>query len=239
MNKIPLILIPGLLCDHGLWDQQLDALAAVADCLVTEKHMHYETIGQIADAIVAEAPARFALSGLSMGGYIALEIYRKYGDRVVGLALLDTSARPDTQEQKDRRHSMMGLCREQKFNKVLEMLFSVLVHPDRQEDSDLKRRVFDMAARTGPGVFLRQQCAIISRIDQRPNLSKISCPTTIICGQQDRITPLDCANEISGKIVRSNMVSIKECGHLSTMEKPEEVTKILYQWVKQIKILHQ
>lgn len=80
MKKIPLILIPGLLCDQALWELQIDALDAVADCRVTEKHMRYETIGRIADAIVAEAPVQFAVAGLSMGGYIALEICRNYGE---------------------------------------------------------------------------------------------------------------------------------------------------------------
>ena len=235
MKKIPLILIPGLLCDQALWKPQVDALGTVADCLVTEKHMHYETIGQIADAVVAEAPARFALSGLSMGGYIALEICRNYGERVAGLALLDTSARPDTPEQKGRRKNLMALCRQQKFNEVVEMLLSVLIHSDRQQDLDLRRRVIDMAARTGSEIFLRQQCAIMNRIDQRPNLSKITCPTIIICGQQDRITPLDCAEEMAGKIDRSKLVPIKGCGHLSTMEKPDKVVTIMYQWLKHIR----
>ncbi len=232
MDKIPLILIPGLLCDQDLWKSQVDMLGTVADCMVTDKHMHYETIGQIADAIVDEAPIRFALSGLSMGGYIALEICRKYGDRVQGLALLDTSVRPDMPEQKERRRKLMEICLQQKFSKVIELLLSVLIHPNRQIDYRLRCRVSDMAQRIGPEIFLRQQTAIMSRIDQGPNLPQITCPTLVVCGQQDRITPLDCSVEIAEKINSSELISIKNCGHLSTMEKPHVIAKVMHQWLK-------
>ncbi len=234
MGKIPLILIPGLLCDQNLWKYQIDMLGGVADCMVTEKHMHYKTIGQIADAIIAEAPMHFAVSGLSMGGYIALEIFRKYGDRVQGLALLDTSARSDTPEQKERRKKLMDLCRQQKFNQVLELLFLDLVHPNRQKDLELKRRVINMAERMGPEVFLHQQTAIMDRIDQRPNLPRITCPTLIVCGQQDCITPFDCAVELAENINDSELVPIKDCGHLSTMEKPQAIVKSMYHWLNRL-----
>lgn len=232
MGKIPLILIPGLMCDKDLWESQIVTLGAVADCMVTDRHMHYETIGQIADAIIAEAPKRFVVSGLSMGGYIALEICRKYSDRIQGLVVLDTSARPDTVEQKERRMKLMELCRQQKFSQVIELLLSVLLNPNRQQDLVLRRRVIDMAERMGPEIFLRQQSAIMGRIDQRPNLPQISCPTLVVCGQQDRITPFDCSVEIAEKINGSELVPIKDCGHLSTMEKPQAIAKIMYQWLK-------
>lgn len=234
MGKIPLILIPGLMCDQDLWEAQIVLLGAVADCMVTDKHMHYETIGQIADAIVAEAPRRFVLSGLSMGGYIALEICRKYRDRVQGLALLDTSARPDMPEQKERRRKLMALCQQEKFSQVLELLFSVLVHPNRQQDMGLRRRVMNMAEKMGPEIFLRQQTAIMDRVDQRSNLPQITCPTLIVCGQQDRITPFDCAVEIAEKINGSELVPIKDCGHLSAMEKPQAIAKAMYKWLKTV-----
>jgi pimeloyl-ACP methyl ester carboxylesterase len=235
IKKIPLIFIPGLLCDQALWQPQIVALSELVDCRVTDQHMHTDTIGQIADGIVADAPAQFALAGLSMGGYIALEICRKYGERVKGLALLDTSARPDTPEQTNRRKNMMVLCQEQNFNKIIEMLLPVLIHPDRQEDQELKQQIIDMAVKTGSQIFLRQQHAIINRIDQRPSLSKIACPTVVICGQQDCITPLDCALEMSEKIHQSKLETIKDCGHLSTMEKPEQVTKIMTRWLMGLK----
>ena len=231
MRKNPLILVPGLLCDHALWQQQVAALGQISECIVTEKHMQYETIGRIAEAIVADAPDRFALAGLSMGGYIALEICRRHGKRVERLALIDTSARADTADQTERRQKLIGLCRQGKFADVNEMLFSVLVHPDRLTDETLKQQIMDMAHRVGPEVFIRQQHAIMSRPNQMPNLEDIACPTVIVCGEQDQITPLECSEEMAASIQGSQLEVIANCGHMTSMEAPERVSRILFEWL--------
>lgn len=231
MRKIPLLLIPGLLCDHALWQHQVAVLGQISECIVTKKHMQYETIGRIAEAVVADAPDRFALAGLSMGGYIALEICRRYGNRVERLALIDTSARADSAEQIEKRQKLIALCRQGKFTDVNELLFSVLVHPDRVEDGALKRRIVDMANRIGPEVFIRQQQAIMGRSNQVPCLSDISCPTVIVCGEQDRVTPLECSEEMAGLIQDSQLEIITHCGHMTSMEKPERVSAILLEWL--------
>jgi len=231
MRKNLLILIPGLLCDHALWQHQAAALAQISECIVTDKHMHYETIGRIAEAVVADAPDRFALAGLSMGGYIALEICRRYDKRVERLALIDTSARADTADQTEKRHKLIDLCRQGKFEDVNEMLFSVLVHPDRVTDKALKRQIVDMANRIGPEVFIRQQQAIMGRSNQVPCLRDITCPTLIVCGEQDQITPLECSKEMASLIQESQLEVIADCGHMTSMEKPEKVSAILFEWL--------
>lgn len=232
MKKNPLILIPGLLCDDLLWKHQVLALSRIAVCTVTDKHMHHNTIGQIAEAIVSEAPPRFALAGLSMGGYVALEICRKFGERVDRLALIDTSARADTTVQTARRESMIALCQEGKFNEMIETLYPLLVHSDRLADPKLRHQVINMAFGMGLEIFIRQQRAIIGRIDQVPNLSKISCPTVVVCGKQDQITPLECSEEMVANISESELLVINNCGHMSALEKPDKVSKIMYHWLK-------
>jgi len=231
MKKIPLILIPGLLCDHALWEHQAASLARVAECIFTDKHMQFESIEQIANAVVADAPPRFALAGLSMGGYVALEISRKHGERVERLALADTSARADTVEQTERRERLIALCHQGKFADVNELLFSVLVQPGRLNDEELKRRIVDMAERIGPEVFIRQQKAIMGRRDQLPNLADIECPSLVVCGEQDQITPLECSQEMAAKIEKSELAVIADCGHMSTMEQPERTSAILLDWI--------
>ncbi len=231
MKKIPLILIPGLLCDDVLWKDQVAALSPIAACTITDKHLHHDSIGRMAEAIVAEAPSRFALAGLSMGGYIALEICRRFGEQVDRLALIDTSARADTPEQAKRRESLIALCREGKFENVTEALYPFLVHASRLADSMLKREVIDMAGRVGPEMFIRQQRAIIGRIDQVPNLSKIDCPTVVVCGEHDQVTPLECSEEMAANISTAELVTVRHCGHLSTMEKPERVSGIMHHWL--------
>lgn len=231
MKKKPLILIPGLLCDGALWEDQVAALAPVASCTITDKHLQYETIGQIAEAIVSQAPPRFSLAGLSMGGYIALEIGLKFSERVDRLALIDTSARADTTEQTERREHLIALCREGRFADVVDLLSAVLVHPDRLNDMGLKNRITDMAHRVGPEIFVRQQRAIMSRPDQVAGLATIACPTIVVCGEQDRITPLDCAQEMAANIHASELVVIPECGHMSTMEKPSTLSRTMTTWL--------
>ena len=231
MKKTPLLLIPGLLCDHDLWTHQAATLSPFADCIITDAHMHHETIGGIAAAAVADLPPRFAVAGLSMGGYIALEICRRFGERVARLALLDTSARADTAEQMARRGTLIDLCRSGGFGDVIEQLYTVLVHPDRCDDGVLKHRITAMARRMGPEVFIRQQHAIMARPDQVATLGRIACPTVVICGEQDRITPLECAEEMAAGISGARLETIPACGHMSTMEMPETVASILTAWL--------
>ena len=231
MNKTPLILIPGLLCDAALWAYQVDALATVADCTVVDAHMQLDTIETIAEAVIADAPSRFALAGLSMGGYVALEICRKFPERVDRLALIDTSARADTIEQTTRRENLIAMCREGKFPEVMELLSSLLVHPDRQVDTVLNQKIADMARRLGPDVFIRQQHAIMGRLNQVPHLSRISCPTIVVCGEQDQITPPECAEEMASHIQGAELAILANCGHMSTMEKPDEVSGIMRDWL--------
>lgn len=231
MSETPLLFIPGLLCDHDLWTHQVASLSSLADCIVTDAHMHHETIGGMAAAAVADLPHRFAVAGLSMGGYIALEICRRFGERVARLALLDTAAQVDTPAQTERRAALIDRCRSGGFADVIEQLYAVQVHPGRRGDEGLKRRIAAMARRTGPAVFVRQQHAIMARRDQRAHLSRISCPTVVICGEQDRITPPPCSQALADGIVSAQLKTIPACGHMSTMETPDVVSAMLAAWL--------
>ena len=134
-------------------------------------------------------------------------------------------------EQTGRREKLMALCQQGRFADVIELLFSVLVHPGRLNDTVLKRQIADMAHRIGPEVFDRQQRAIINRPDQVVKLTKIACPTLVVCGQQDQITPMACSEEMAANIKTSELVVIPDCGHMSTMEKPAEVSTALHHWL--------
>ncbi|MBN2332557.1 MAG: alpha/beta hydrolase [Deltaproteobacteria bacterium] len=193
--------------------------------------MHYDTIGKIAEAIVSEAPPSFALAGLSMGGYIALEICRKFGEKVDRLALIDTTARADTAVQTARREALIARCQGNRFNEVIETIYPLLIHPARLNDSQLRHQVVSMAYGMGPEVFIRQQRAIISRINQVPHLSKISCPTVVVCGEQDQITPLECSEEMVANMSEAELFTVSNCGHMSTLEKPDKISSIMHKWL--------
>ncbi|MBW8723639.1 MAG: alpha/beta hydrolase [Inquilinus limosus] len=217
---LPVLFLPGLLCDADLWTAQLAAVSAGRPVAVANL-AGADSMAGLAEAALAAAPQRFALAGLSMGGYVALEILRRAPGRVAGLALIDTSARPDTE----------ALARTGEFKGVTPRLLPLLLHPDRLEDAALTGRVMAMAARIGRDAFLRQQTAILGRPDSRPDLPRIGCPTTVICGQQDALTPLAVSEEMAALIPGAELVVVEDSGHLSTMEQPEAVNAALSAWL--------
>lgn len=225
----PVVFIPGLLCTEILYAPQIVAFADRP--LMVADHRQHETIAEIAASILEKAPERFAVAGLSMGGYIAMEIMREAPERVTRLALLDTNARPDTPEQTERRKFLIELTKKKGFKKVPHLLYPGFVHADRENDEELKATVVEMAMDTGPDAFIRQTTAIMQRIDSRPRLGEITCPTLVIVGDGDTLTPPDLAREIQAQIPQSQLAVIEGSGHLSTLEKPEAVTAALMQWL--------
>lgn len=226
-----LVLIPGLLCDSRLWRHQAEHLADVADPIQVPEVRGQDTVQGMAREVLEAAPERFALAGLSMGGYVALEVVRQAPDRVEALALLDTSARPDTPEQTKTRLALIELVREGRFDEVWRTLLPRIIHPDRVEDPDLISVVEGMATSVGPEEFERQERAIIGRPDSRADLPGITCPTLVLCGRDDALTPPALHEELAGGIPGAGLRMIDRCGHLSTLERPEETTQAMREWL--------
>jgi pimeloyl-ACP methyl ester carboxylesterase len=229
-DRIQLLLLPGLLCDERLWGPQKEALRDVADVEVADLTAQ-SSIAAMAASALAAAPSRFALAGLSMGGYVAQEIMRQAPDRVDRLALLDTSARADTPEQTERRKGLVALARQGKFKGVTPRLLPLLLHPDRLQDRPLVETVIAMAESVGQTAFFRQQEAIMGRPDGRGDLVRIQCPTLVLCGREDAITPPAVHEEMASAIPSARLVMIERCGHLSTLEQPVEVSNRLRSWL--------
>jgi pimeloyl-ACP methyl ester carboxylesterase len=186
----------------------------------------------VARDVLADAPfARFALAGLSMGGYIALEIIRQAPHRVARLALLDTAAGAESREQTRRRMQLIALAEHGKFLDVSDALLPLLIHPTRLEESALTNVVKSMAKNVGKEAFVRQQRAIMNRADSLGLLATITCPTLVLCGRQDALTPLARHEEIAAGIKGARLEIIENCGHLSTLERPVEVTAALRRWL--------
>jgi len=225
----PLLLLPGLLCDHALWDHQARHLAELGPVTVADLTRD-DSLGAMAARVLEAAPAVFDLAGLSMGGYLAFEILRRAPERVGRLCLVDTSARADTEEQAARRRGLMDLARRGQFKGVTPRLLPLFLHPDRLGDQALTGAVMAMAERVGPEAFLRQQRAILGRVDSRASLAAIAAPTLVIVGREDALTPLSAAEEIAGGIPGARLAVIEDCGHLSTMERPQAVTVLMRLW---------
>jgi len=229
--KEPLILVPGLSCNGALYAPQWPALADGRPILVAE-HSLDDTFSGIVQRLLAAAPARFALCGLSMGGYVAFEVLRQAPERVTRLALLDTTAKPATPETNLPREQMIALAEKGAFDNVTTLLWQKLVAPARLTDEPLRLLVRQMAEDVGAGGFIRQQRAIMRRPDSRPTLAGSTCPVLVLVGEEDEITPLAEAREMAALVgARGRLAIVPGSGHLSTLEAPERVTAELLRWL--------
>jgi len=230
-ESLPTVLIPGLLASARLYAGQIPPLWRVGPVTIAD-HTRDDSMSAIAQRILSIAPARFALVGLSMGGYISFEILRQAPERIERLALLDTSARADLPEQSVMRRAHMQLASQGRLAETLEQQWPRLVHPAHRGDAALRELLRVMADEVGPAAFIRQQTANLGRRDSRPTLASIRCPTLVLVGEEDELTPPERAAEIAAGIAGARLVTVPQSGHLSTLEQPEAVTRALLQWLE-------
>ncbi|WP_416897512.1 MAG: alpha/beta fold hydrolase [Minwuia sp.] len=230
MRKQNLLLVPGLLCTARLWRDQIEGLDDIAEMTVA-RHQLDASIEEIARRVLSEAPDRFALAGLSMGGYIVFEIWRQAPERVSRIALLDTRATLDPPETTKERLEQLKLIERGRFTGIHRKLAPSFVHPDRADETALIDAITGMATETGKNGFVNQTKAIMGRVDSRPTCRTIDVPTLVLCGRQDTRTPIHMHEEMHGLIPGSRMVIIEDCGHLSPMERPDEVNTELRAWL--------
>ncbi len=228
---IPILLVPGLNCTAEVFAAQLPSLWARGPVTIANHLAGGKTVAGIAAAILEAAPPRFALLGFSMGGYIAFEILRQAPDRILRLALLDTSARPDSPESREKRLAAIALTEQGKFNLAVSQTFPNVVHPDHVGDARLRALHVGMALAVGPETYIRHQQAIMARPDSRPDLPGIGQPTTVIVGAADTVTPPEHAAEMASAIPGARLVTLPDAGHLTPIEQPGLLTAALLEWL--------
>nr|WP_314257689.1 alpha/beta fold hydrolase [uncultured Devosia sp.] len=222
-----LLLLPGLICDERLWRDVISGLeagATVAD--LTQD----ESMTAMAERALAAAPPRFALAGLSMGGYVAFEIMRLAPERVTHLALFDTSARADDEARRETRRKGIEMVGQGKFIGVSRGLLGKLIAPQHM-GSEIARDVQAMSERVGPEAYIRQQKAILGREDSRPSLSTITVPTLVGVGEVDQMTPPELAEEMAAGITGAELIRFPDSAHLPTMENPSAVVEAMKIWL--------
>ena len=230
MTKTTLLVLPGLLEDADGFADQVAGLAEVADVVVADL-TRSETIADLASDALSQAPeGTFALAGHSMGGYVALEIMRRAPRRVERLALLNTNARPDSPESTENRRRLLAIA-ERDFDAAVATLFERQLSPAHLADPALTATISQMARSVGREAFARQQKAIMARVDSRPDLPRIACPTVVLAGRDDAIMPLALLEEIAEGIPGAQLVVIDECGHMATLEQAQAVTDALHLWL--------
>jgi len=230
-NTMPILLVPGLGGSPRIYAPVAPALWRFGPVTVAN-HIRDDNMGAIARRILAEAPPRFALAGHSMGGYIAFEIMRQASDRVAKLALINTQARADTPETSERRRGQMARARAGEFRAVLDELFPGFVHPSRQGDAALRQLVHDMGEDVGAEAFVRQQTAVIGRVDSRPSLAWIKCPTLVLTGDTDNTIPNALSKEMADGIHGAKLVILENCGHMPQPEQPQATAAALVEWLR-------
>jgi pimeloyl-ACP methyl ester carboxylesterase len=230
-DNVPVLLVPGLACSPRIYAGQIPHVWRPGPVILAN-HTRDDTMAAIARRVLAEAPARFAVAGHSMGGYIALELFRQAPERIARMALLNTSARPDAPEMSEKRRGWIAQCKAGGYHDVLAGLFGSFVHPARANDAALRQIVMDMGDDVGAEAFARQNLASIDRADSRPMLSSIKCPVLVLTSDTDNMVKKEFSHELADGIPGAKLVVIPDCGHLSQLEKPNEVTAALLAWLK-------
>lgn len=183
-----------------------------------------------ADALREAPSGRIALAGHSMGGYVALEAMRQAPERIERLALLCTNARPDSAESTANRRRLMALA-ERDFPAVVEALMPRLATEAHLADESITGTITEMALGVGKEAFARQENAIIGRIDSRPHLGKIRCPTLVVAARDDLLMPLEVLKEMADAIPGARLEVIDDCGHMASLEQPARLADLLAGWL--------
>lgn len=222
---IAIVLVTGQLLTAAVWQPVLERWPVRA--IHHADHRSDDTIAGMATRLLDAAPPRFALVAHAMGGFVAFEVMRRAPDRVTRLVLLATLAAADGPAQTARRQGYIDLVDVGRFDQVVEERIPILFPPDRRDDPALLALARAMARETGAETFLRQQRAIMTRIDSRPTLPAIGIPTLIVRGEHDGITTPAQQEEMRAVIPHATLVTIAGAGHLPTVERPDEAARII------------
>jgi pimeloyl-ACP methyl ester carboxylesterase len=242
MSDTTLVLIPGLMCDQGVWSAQIEALHRTGiDCRVAE-HGVADSLAGMARAVLDAHPGPLAVVGHSMGGRVAFEIARLAGARLRGAALLDTGYRPlaagDAGEREtEGRLRLLELAQNQGIAPMARVWLQGMVHPDRLADRALIDVIVRMFERRGVAEFEAQIRALLGRPDATAVLPGMTCPTLLLCGEQDGWAPPAQHREMAQLIPGSLLVTVPDCGHMSPLERPEAVNEALQNWLELVDVV--
>lgn len=228
-----LVLLPGLAGSAEMWRDQLPELARWKP-QVSDVHMRHASIEEMAAGLLVRHPGRLVLCGTSMGGMVAMEAARQAPARVRGLALLGTSARPEDDAMRRVRENAIALFLQDRAAEVIEPNVAMAFHPDRAHDAALARRYLDFVLGAGDDQLVRQNRAVMGRPDARRHLPSLRCPTLVMCGEDDQLTPPELSREIASLVPGARLVLLPGCGHMLTMEQPQAVNATLVPWLRSV-----
>ena len=226
-----LLFLPGTLCDERVWWKPYQALCNEWPCVVIDYRLQNNIAAMAATALASVTGAIIPI-GHSMGGIVALEMWRQAAHRIVALALFDSDPGPDTPERRTRRDAQLALAIGGNFRAMVETqllptYFSLL----RSDEIALRDTVIAMAIDQGAPAFAAQAEALASRPDSWPQLADINIPTLIACGAEDRICPPDIQRRMASRLPASTFEIIADAGHFVPLEQPGVTTRLLRNWL--------
>jgi pimeloyl-ACP methyl ester carboxylesterase len=235
MSSISLVLLPGLMCDHTVWEDQINALEGLAEASVAEYGI-LNSLPAMAAATLQTAPPKFALAGHSMGGRVAMEMFRQAPDRITHLCLMDTRhhslpAGEAGEKERAGRYALLEVAKQKGTRVRAQEWVRGMVHPDRLEDKVLIDRILEMFARKGPDIFEAQLSALLNRPDAGMLMPQIACPTLVLCGREDGWSTVEWHETMAREIPGAKLAVMERCGHMSTMERPAEVSAAMREWM--------
>jgi pimeloyl-ACP methyl ester carboxylesterase len=235
MRGLPLLLVPGLMCDHTVWDPLLPQLTTVHPCQVVD-HGQADSLMQMASQLLRDAPPQFCLAGHSMGARVGLEVLRLAPERVVGVALLDTGYLPLAtglagEEEVRKRMHLLQMAQNQGVRVMAQTWAQGMVHPDRLHDEPLMEAILQMFERKSADTFAKQLHALIYRPDGSDVLSRMAVPTLIGCGRQDAWSPPSQHQAMHKLAPHATLDIYEDAGHMAPMEKPQAVAESLLRWL--------
>jgi len=234
-SKPTLMLLPGLICDRAVWQQQLAPLSAHAHCVVPD-YGQLDSLAAMAQRVLQQAPAQFMIAGHSMGGRVALEIMRTAPQRVPRLVLLDTGYQARSpgnvgDAEKRQRQHLLEIASVSGMRAAGREWVQGMVHADHLQNETLIESILAMIERHTPQTFAAQVHALLNRPDATAVLSTITCPTLLLCGRQDAWSPLSRHEQMATLIPGSVLEVIEHSGHMTTMEQPAQVSAVMMRWL--------
>jgi pimeloyl-ACP methyl ester carboxylesterase len=220
------------LTDERLYASQIHALESAYACTVFAFRDH-DSLAAMAEELLENSPARFTLIGLSLGGYVAFEIIRRQLQRLQRLVLIDTHAVADHPARREGRLADIAKVREGGIEALIPQLPARWLHPAHTQRADLVDLMSDMARSIGARGQRNQQTAMLARPDSHADLERVRVPTLLVCGREDPVTPLRDHEAMAARIPGARLEIIEHCGHLSTIEQPEAVTRVLASWLRE------
>lgn len=229
-GKQRLVLVPGSLCDERVWQHQAAGLANLADITIPSLHGH-DSLAAMAETILADAPDSFALAGFSMGGRVALEMFRLAPERIERLALIDSSIHPIAEGEAERRQPQIDMAREKGLAALAAWWNPKIAHPSKRDDAAFMGLLENMACTFSPDDYEKEARALLTRPDPRGLLSRIAVPVLILAGEEDPLSTIERNRSIAEAIPHAELVIVAGAGHFPMLEKPAEVTAAMKAWL--------